>query len=206
MQSLSPKGSDCLMSVKFASDEYKRLKAEVSRKASMANKRLVRLENNNLTDTPAYKKWVDYKGGVKFSVKGKDYNQLQQELARLNNFIDSTTSTVRGANKVLKEIAENTGIKYGSVKELQAKSKQFFELTSKIEQYLRQTENSATAIGYRKIWEAINQYVQDEKIALGDANLDIDGLTQKIAEMTTYEQVEKGLEGYSSNGSPFEYF
>lgn len=194
------------MSVKFASDEYKRLKAEVSRKASMANKRLVRLENNNLTDTPAYKKWVDYKGGVKFSVKGKDYNQLQQELARLNNFIDSTTSTVRGANKVLKEIADNTGIKYGSVKELQAKSKQFFELTSKIEQYLRQTENSATAIGYRKIWEAINQYVQDEKIALGDANLDIDGLTQKIAEMTTYEQVEKGLEGYSSNGSPFEYF
>lgn len=194
------------MSVKFASDEYKRLKAEVSRKASMANKRLVRLENNNLTDTPAYKKWVDYKGGVKFSVKGKDYNQLQQELARLNNFIDSTTSTVRGANRVLKEIAENTGIKYGSVKELQAKSKQFFELTSKIEQYLRQTENSATAIGYRKIWEAINQYVQDEKIALGDANLDIDGLTQKIAEMTTYEQVEKGLEGYSSNGSPFEYF
>lgn len=194
------------MSVKFASDEYKRLKAEVSRKASMANKRLVRLENNNLTDTPAYKKWVDYKGGIKFSVKGKDYNQLQQELARLNNFIDSTTSTVRGANRVLKEIAENTGIKYGSVKELQAKSKQFFELTSKIEQYLRQTENSATAIGYRKIWEAINQYVQDEKIALGDANLDIDGLTQKIAEMTTYEQVEKGLEGYSSNGSPFEYF
>lgn len=194
------------MSVKFASDEYARLKAEVSRKASMANKRLVRLENNNLTDTPAYKTWVDYKGGVKFSVRGKDYNQLQQELARLNNFISSTTSTVRGANKVLKEIAENTGIKYGSVKELQAKSKQFFELTSKIQQFLRQTENSATAIGYRKIWEAINQYVQDEKIALGDANLDVDGLVEKISELTNYEAVEKGLEGYSSNGSPFEYF
>lgn len=194
------------MSVKFASDEYARIKAEVSRKASMANKRLVRLENNNLTDTPAYKTWTDYKGGVKFSVKGKDYNQLQQELARLNNFINSTTSTVRGANKVLKEIADNTGIKYGSVKELQAKSKQFFELTSKIQQFLRQTENSATAIGYRKIWEAINQYVQDEKIALGDANLDVDGLVEKISELTNYEAVEKGLEGYSSNGSPFEYF
>lgn len=194
------------MGVKFASDEYLRLKAEVSRKASMANKRLVRLENNNLTETPAYKQWVNYKGGVKFSVKGKDYNQLQQELARLNNFIDATTSTVRGANRVLKEIAENTGIKYNSVKELQAKSKQFFELTSKIQQYLRQTENSATAIGYRKIWEAINEYVKDEKIALGDANLDIDGLTERIAELTKYENVEKGLEGYSSNGSPFEYF
>lgn len=194
------------MGVKFASDEYARLKAEVSKKASMANKRLVRLESNNLTETPAYKQWVNYKGGVKFSVKGKDYNQLQQELARLNNFINSTTSTVRGANKVLKEIAENTGIKYGSIKELQAKSKQFFELTSKIEQYLRQTENSASAIGYRKIWEAVNQYVQDEKIALGDANLDIDGLVVKISELTSYEKVEQGLEGYSSNGSPFEYF
>ena len=172
----------------------------------MANKRLVRLENNNLTETHAYKQWINYKGGVKFSVKGKDYNQLQQELARLNNFIDATTSTVRGANRVLKEIAENTGIKYNSVKELQAKSKQFFELTSKIQQYLRQTENSATAIGYRKIWEAINEYVKDEKIALGDANLDIDGLTERIAELTKYENVEKGLEGYSSNGSPFEYF
>jgi hypothetical protein len=194
------------LGVKFASDEYLRLKAEVSKKASMANKRLVRLENNNLTSTPAYHQWVNYKGGVKFSVKGKSYNELQQELARLNNFITSTTSTVRGANNVLKEIASNTGIKYGSIKELQAKSKQFFELTSKIQQYLRQTENSASAIGYRKIWEAINTYVQDEKIALGDANLDIDNLVERISQLTNYEAVEKGLEGYSSNGSPFEYF
>ena len=194
------------LSVKFASDEYLRLKAEVSQKASMANKRLVRLENNNLTSTPAYNQWVNYKGGVKFSVKGKSYNELQQELARLNNFITSITSTVRGANSVLKEIASNTGIKYGSIKDLQAKSKQFFELTSKIQQYLRQTENSASAIGYRKIWEAINTYVQDEKIALGDANLDIDNLVERISQLTNYEAVEKGLEGYSSNGSPFEYF
>ena len=194
------------MSVKFASDEYLRLKAEVSQKASMANKRLVRLENNNLTSTPAYNQWVNYKGGVKFSVKGKSYNELQQELARLNNFITSTTSTVRGATSVLKEIASNTGIKYGSIKELQGKAKQFFQLTSKIQQYLRQTENSASAIGYRRIWEAINQYVQDEKVALGDANLNIDNLVEKISKLTNYEAVEKGLEGYSSNGSPFEYF
>lgn len=194
------------MSVKLASDEYLRLKTEVSQKASMANKRLVRLENNNLTSTPAYNQWVNYKGGVKFSVKGKSYNELQQELARLNNFITSITSTVRGANSVLKEIASNTGIKYGSIKELQGKAKQFFQLTSKIQQYLRQTENSASAIGYRRIWEAINQYVQDEKVALGDANLDIDNLVEKISKLTNYEAVEKGLEGYSSNGSPFEYF
>lgn len=193
------------MAVKLASAEYLRLKAEVSRKASLANKRLVRLENNNLTSSPAYQKWVDYKGGVKFSVKGKDYNQLQQELARVNSFIDSKTSTVRGLNKVLKEMAENTGIKYGSVKELQSKSKNFFALADKIKEYLRQTEGSASAIGYQPVWQAINEYVQQEKIDLGDSELDIDDLVLKISELTTYEKVEQGFEGYSL-GDGFEYF
>lgn len=193
------------MGVKLASDEYLRLKAEVSRKASMANKRLVRLENNNLTSSPAYQKWIDYQGGVKFSVKGKDYNQLQQELARVNQFIDAKTSTVRGLNKVLKEMAENTGIKYGSVKELQSKSKNFFALADKIKEYLRQTEGSASAIGYQPVWQAINEYVQQEKIDLGDSELEIDGLVDKIAQLTSYEKVEQGFEGYSL-GDGFEYF
>ena len=193
------------MGVKLASDEYLRLKAEVSRKASMANKRLVRLENNNLTSSPAYQKWVDYQGGVKFSVRGKDYNQLQQELARVNQFIEAKTSTVRGLNKVLKEMAENTGIKYGSVKELQSKSKNFFALADKIKEYLRQTEGSASAIGYQPVWQAINEYVQQEKINLGDSELEIDGLVDKIAKLTSYEKVEQGFEGYSL-GDGFEYF
>lgn len=193
------------MGVKLASDEYLRLKAEVSRKASMANKRLVRLENNNLTSSPAYQKWVDYQGGVKFSVKGKDYNQLQQELARVNQFIEAKTSTVRGLNKVLKEMAENTGIKYGSVKELQSKSKNFFALADKIKEYLRQTEGSASAIGYQPVWQAINEYVQQEKIDLGDSELEIDGLVDKISKLTSYEKVEQGFEGYSL-GDGFEYF
>ena len=193
------------MGVKLASDEYLRLKAEVSRKASMANKRLVRLENNNLTSSPAYQKWADYQGGVKFSVRGKDYNQLQQELARVNQFIEAKTSTVRGLNKVLKEMAENTGIKYGSVKELQSKSKNFFALADKIKEYLRQTEGSASAIGYQPVWQAINEYVQQEKIDLGDSELEIDGLVDKIAKLTSYEKVEQGFEGYSL-GDGFEYF
>ena len=193
------------MGVKLASDEYLRLKAEVSRKSSMANKRLVRLENNNLTSSPAYQKWVDYQGGVKFSVRGKDYNQLQQELARVNQFIEAKTSTVRGLNKVLKEMAENTGIKYGSVKELQSKSKNFFALADKIKEYLRQTEGSASAIGYQPVWQAINEYVQQEKIDLGDSELEIDGLVDKIAKLTSYEKVEQGFEGYSL-GDGFEYF
>lgn len=194
------------MAVITASEKYLELKAEASRLASMANKRLVRLEKNNLTETPAFQHWLDYQGGVKFSVRGKDYNQLQQEMSRLQGFVNAKTSTIRGANQVLKDIAENTGIKYGSVKELQAKSKNFFELVSKVEQYLRQTENSASAIGYQKIWQAVNQYVSNEEVDLSSSDLDMEKAIAKIGEMTSYELIEKGLEGFSIDGKNFEYF
>lgn len=166
------------------------LKAEVARKASMANKRLARLERNNLTHLPAYQMWLNYKGGVKFSVKGKDYNELQKELARVNQFLNAKTSLVRQANKYLKEIATMTGIKYRSVKELPALTKNFFELASKVEQYLRNVEGSASAIGYQKIWEVINKYVKDERADLLQGVSDMESAIPIIAEMIHIEHMD----------------
>ena len=166
------------------------LKAEVSRKASIANKRLARLERNNLTHLPAYQMWLDYKGGVKFSVKGKDYNELQMELARVNAFLNAKTSLVREANKYLKEIAAMTGIKYTTVKELPALTAKFFELASKIEQYLRNAEDSASAIGYQKIWEVINKYVEEEDAELLEGVSDMESAIPIIAEMIQIEHMD----------------
>lgn len=162
------------------------LRKEVSRKASMANKRLIRLETNKLTELSAYRQWVDYGGGVKFSVKGKDYNQLQSELARVNKFINNKTSLVRSANKILKNIASDTKIDYQSVKELPEKLSGFFELASKVEQYLRHVEGSASAIGYQKIWEVINEYVETEREDLQSG--DIDGMVKQVSDMLKYEE------------------
>ena len=159
------------------------LKAEISKKASMANKRLVRLRKNNMTNNPAYRQWVDYKGGVKFSVKGKSYNELQGELARVNNFIDSATSTVRGTNRYLKNLASNAGIKFNSVKELTDSSNAFFELASKVDDYLESANNSASAIGYQKIWSAINQYVKESDQTLTDASNDIGESVKNIVDL-----------------------
>ena len=157
------------------------LLSEVQRKASMANKRLVRLERNNLTDLPAYKSWVDYGGGVKFSVAGKDYNALQAELSRVNHFLDSKTSLVRQANKHMKDLAKMTGVKYDKVSELPNKLSEFFKLASQVEQYLRATEQSATAIGYHKIWDVINKYVEDEKEDLEKVLKDSQDLIPRIS-------------------------
>ena len=54
--------------------EVKENRKKISRLVSLANKRLKRLENAGLDDSPAYQKWVEA-GAVKFSVKGKDHNE-----------------------------------------------------------------------------------------------------------------------------------
>lgn len=165
----------------------KDLKREISQKASMANKRLVRLEKNNLTETPSYRNWVEYGGGVKFSVKGKSYNELQAELSRVNHFLDNATSTIRGTNKVLKNMAKATGMDYKKVGELHEMSSKFFELSSKVEQYLNSAMQGASAIGYQKIWQSINQYIKDEKISLNDSQIDVDDIIKKVSDLTVAE-------------------
>ena len=162
--------------------EVKENRKKISRLVSLANKRLKRLENAGLDDSPAYQKWVEA-GAEKFSVKGKDHNQLQRELSRLKNFIESETSTVRGVNNVLKTMAQNTGIEYSNMQDLKDNAKTFFELSSKVEQYLRTVDDIASSIGYQKIWESINQYVKDERITLTDAKMNIDQMIKVVTDM-----------------------
>lgn len=171
-----------ILNSKILSKEAKIIayRKEASRLVSLANKRVQRLESNGLKDSPAYKKYLET--GGKFSVRGKTHNQLQAEVSRLRNFIDSETSTVRGVTNTLKEMANNTGIKYNNLKDLRSKAPKFFELASKVEQYLRTVEDMASAIGYQKIWEQINQYVKDEKIDLGDSEANIDSMVKSITE------------------------
>lgn len=162
-------------------DNIRKFRRETSRLASLANKRLQRLEKNQLTDSPAYQKYLR-EGGQRFGVKGKDYNQVQSEVARLRRFINSETSTIRGINNNLKEMASNTGIKYNNLKELRQKASKFFELSSKVEQYLRTVDDMASAIGYQKIWEAVNQYVETNEGALDSGEDNIDSMIKAVTD------------------------
>lgn len=170
---------------KFAQN-VKALKQEIQKKANVAHKRLKRLEKNNLTDLPAYQQWVK-DGQVRFGVRGKSYNELQAELARLNRFLDSKTSLVREANKYLKDIARLTDIEYKSVKELPNKLREFFRLSGRVEEYLRNVEGSASAIGYHKIWEVVNEVVKMEEVELGQSDEELDSLLTKILDSLDYE-------------------
>lgn len=184
------------MPVKLASDEYLKLKKEVSRMASMANKRLNRLESNNLTLLPAYREWEQH-GAIRFSVRGKNYNQLQSEYWRLKHFLDDRTSTVREANKFLREMAENTGIKYRGLEDLKNKSAKFFELAEKIKQYNMSINQSAQALDYQKIWQQINTYVNTTNTDLESAVSSDEQLERFLQFMDKVQPVEDNKEGYA---------
>lgn len=182
----------------ISKENVKDVKKEMSKLASMANKRIQRLEKAGLTDSPAYKKWVD-EGSLKFGVKGKNHNQLQRELSRLKTFITSETSTIKGVNNVLKEMASNTGISYKNLTELRSKASKFFELSSKVEQYIRSVDDIASAMGYQKIWQAINSYTKDAKINLDNAETDIDSLVDKVSELLTASNLSKSQNSYETD-------
>jgi hypothetical protein len=192
------------MSVNLASDKYKELRAEVSRMASMANKRLNRLENNKLTMLPAYQSW-EQNGSIRFSVKGKDYNQLQAEFWRLKNFLDDRTSTVREANAFLREMAENTGIQYHGLEDLKNKSARFFELAEKIREYNQAIGQAAQALDYQKIWQQINTAVQQDALDLSEAVSSDEQLERFLDFMNDVQPVEDDKEGYSLTNSNFDF-
>lgn len=184
-----------------ASGKEQRMKAyrdEARRKVSLANKRIRRLEEQGLTNSPAYQALV--KGGqVRFSVKGKDFNELQSEVSKLDRFINAGTSTVRGIINHTKNLADITKFKYDKVGELKQSIDLFFELSSTIEQYLRSVHDMASAIGYQKIWESINVYIEKNKIDLSDGQTDIE---QLISDISNAIVEEESPEHITSNPAP----
>ena len=169
----------------------KALRREVSRKASLANKRLKRLEKNGLTDAPAYRNWYDYKGGVKFSVKGKDHNELVAEMARLDRFINAKTSTVRGVNSMLKQVASNANISYHYIGELNAKLSGFFQLYSQIQQYLENSLQIANSIGSDMVMDTISNYVQENHISLEGGVDAYNDMVENIADLLREQYMDQ---------------
>ena len=156
----------------------RQLRQEASRLASLANKRLKRIEEQNLQQSPAYQSWID-SGGAKFGVRGKSMEQIQAEVGRLENFIEQSTSTVTGAKNHFKNVANTVGItEYKDIPDLQNKLNDFFELSGKVKEYLHNSKEIGVAIGYQKVWEVVSDYVQE----VGDELVDVESSVLDIAE------------------------
>ena len=170
--------------------QEKKYRQEASRKVSMANKRLKRMEEQNLTMSPAYKKWVD-EGGQKFGIKGKSTQEVRAEVARLNKFINQTTSTVRGTKKYLTNVAEQVGVtNYNSYQSLNSQLKDFFEVSDRVREYLKNSKEVSVSIGYKKIWEQVNEYAETVGKEFNDLNEDIVEIAKSITQANAYNKLD----------------
>lgn len=168
----------------------RKYRQEASRKASMANKRLKRMEQQNLTMSPAYKKWID-DGGQKFGIKGKSMTEVKFEVARLNKFLKQTTSTVTGTKKYLSNIAGQVGIKqWGSFQSLNSQLQGFFEVAERVQDYLRNSKEIAVSIGYKKIWEQVNEYAETVGKELSSLEDDVVEIANTILQANSYNQLD----------------
>ena len=147
-------------------------KREIQKLMNKANKRLKRLEKANLKTSPAYQGlyreggWTEKES--RFGVKGKTAKEINREYIRIKKFLNDSTSTVRGATKVLKETAKNVGLKYRNVRELKEIAPKFFELASKARQYLESSNRQAEALDYNKIFNAVNRLTKKGKLDLAN--------------------------------------
>lgn len=171
-------------------DEEKKYRQEASRKVSMANKRLKRMEEQNLTMSPAYKKWID-DGGQKFGVRGKSTDEVRAEVARLNKFLKQTTSTVRGTKKYLTNVAVQVGItNYNSYQSLNSQLKDFFEVSDRVREYLKNSKEISVSIGYKKIWEEVNEYAETVGKEFNELNKDIVEIASAITHANAYNKLD----------------
>lgn len=174
----------------FSAKERK-YRQEASRKVSMANKRLKRLEEQNLTMSPAYKKFID-EGGQKFGIRGKSKEEVKMEVARLNQFLKMTTSTVKGTKQYMTNIASEVGIKqWGSFQSLNAQLKGFFDVSEKVREYLKNVKEISVSIDYKKIWELVSEYAETVGKDFNSLNEDIVEIAENILKANTYSKVDE---------------
>lgn len=176
--------------------EQKALRAQVSHLASMANKRLDRLEKNELTSSPAYQKW-EQNGSHRFSVSGKSYSEVQSEYWRVKDFLEMRTSSVTGTKAVLQEIATNIGwgkIDFENIALTQEQLSNFFAIADTVSQYLESVDESAAALDYQEIWNTINAAYQQGKIDFNNAELDAEQMRGIVSEMLVLEETQNMLE------------
>lgn len=178
------------------SRKEKELRREASRLVSLANKRLKRIEQQDLTESPAYKQYVE-DGKQKFGIRGKSMEEVKQEIARINDFIKKQTSTVSGTKQYLDNVAKSVGIvKFDDYKQLQNQLNTFFRGVDKVREYLQNSKEVSVAIGYSKIFEVVSDYVEEVGRDLDSIDDLVVEMAEKVVEGAGYGKVDEMLDDF----------
>ena len=188
-----------------ASDYNKKKRRELSRLCAMANKRAKRLEDKGWTDVPAYQSMIK-SGKPRFGVRGlKTSREVNAEMIRVNHFLESITSTIKGATGYLQDLATNMGVSGMKVSEIQQHAKQFFQIVKMVQKRLTNEENKIYSS--TRLFNAVSAQFKAISMVLNDTASVEDKLQTIISSLRKVEKVEDGYEGFTDNifGENFEF-
>ena len=165
--------------------EIRELKQEIHRKIGIANKRIDRLKEQGLENTPAYRNLIETTGVKRFSIKSASSKaELNRLESQLDQFIGRKTSTVTGVKQWQRGIADTLGVNYEKVSEIGDNLGSYIELLEKLTEYQRSQGGIEEGSERRVI--AINKYIRENNIHIGA--VDPDDLIQLVDELMEEEQ------------------
>lgn len=171
------------------------LAREVSRLARIANKRLDRLEKSAFKTTSSYNQWK-MSGGQRFRTKGMTYQQLQQEYWRVQNFLQSQTSTIRGARQYINNIMSKVsgimptlGSTVYSDEQMVKMASNYYKLLTEIGNKLDEAGETAKKYDSFQILKDMYEFFENEGGGnlddLLDDSVDLSSLAEQILAMDT---------------------
>lgn len=155
----------------------------VSKLASAANKRTKRLIQSGVP-SPALIGRIE-RGKVKFSVKGKNVDELKKEYLEVKSYLSAETSTVKGARKVMNTVI-NTLKNEKGIEITEDQYKNFFKIFERVKEV--DPYVSSQQMKY-KVFEAISN-----KIDYADPDEVIGSVIDDLEKL--YEQSVKESEDY----------
>lgn len=151
--------------------EERQERAEARRLVSAANKRIRRLEEQDLgQSSPAYRSRIK-NGDPYFSVKGKSMKEVRRLTHEMENFMNMSTSTLRGAKENVTKIANRINItkNMNDMNALINDVNEFFETVDIVREYLENTKEIGTSIGYAEIWDVVSEQIEEMGGELGES-------------------------------------
>ena len=169
----------------------KELRALTSKYISAANKRIKRFKERD-ESSPATE--AALQGRDKFSIKGKNYNEVKRELADVSSFLKMKTSTQKGYQAYVEDAARRSGFLTENMKG--AEKKEAIEASKKYWSEYRKYEeaypNDFIAAGSDLVQIALKDIIEDPNYTMDELGERIDDLYEEneLERQATLEYAE----------------
>ncbi len=173
-------------SFKRTEESIQQFKKRLLAMQSAVNKRLARIEEAGLTEYSIYRNLreqglVNAKGQIRFSVKGKNWQELQTQYYQMMRVLNAKTGSVKAIRQHTKDLAKSIGFKFSrNGISMQAQLKDFFHVYRLLEDYYDKVQKQGIAMDYRRLFRAIEKALSIEKSAIGNLASDTESLKNII--------------------------